>query len=294
MIVKDNWFRTNVCDIQEFSNENLIKFRILPYEFDTSISFLEASDKACEDIKKIDKKIYLALSGGADSYFVAKCFIKNNVDFTPLIVKVENANIYELQYALEICSEGNVKPVVIHKTEDEMIELYKQYIHPLNGDGFYCTSQIVCNKYINEHEDGILVTGVNIIGGTNGEGLAYAGVYEFDFYGDIFFGPNRELPFHLYSAEIVYTTIRHIYTKQNEDDFKCSLYDITWRAKSSYKYKERSINTLTNLKKERGISKKKYLILEEPDSFLEKIVDFGVENEIQSKLQIPLLRRRRT
>lgn len=81
------------------------------------MDFDRACDKAAGEIYDSYKNLYLGLSGGSDSEYVATCLHRNGIPFTPLILNYNQATskdqYYETWYALRWCRLHNVQPTVI-------------------------------------------------------------------------------------------------------------------------------------------------------------------------------------
>lgn len=285
MITKNNWLTTNITD--RLSNpKTKVRLFIEPYEFE-EVDFKTSAKMIAEDLKQYDK-LFLALSGGADSDSVCQILFEHGVNFTPILIDTP-ANKKELQYAYKTCDRLGITPHIISMSYRELINYYIKKIYPINGNGINVIANIKCAEYALEKQ-GKLVTGVNIIGGDeNGE--VFPGVYEFDFYLDLWFGENFEIPFHLYSIELVNATIKFI-NKQTEPKFKADLYDIEYREKMPYMYDSFFIDHLITLRNRKQINTKEYLILEKKEILLEKLKKNGVKDELFIDLQIYELCRR--
>ena len=83
----------------------------------TLMSFDQACDQTAQEIYDRYKNLYLAMSGGSDSEYVATCLVRNKIPFTPLVInygKVKsNDQRYEQWYAYQWCKKHQIKPLVI-------------------------------------------------------------------------------------------------------------------------------------------------------------------------------------
>ncbi len=81
------------------------------------IDFDIACDQAAKEIYDSSKKLYIALSGGSDSEYVATCFVRNNIPFTPLLVDYSKYQVYspqyELWYAHQWCKKYQKEPLIV-------------------------------------------------------------------------------------------------------------------------------------------------------------------------------------
>lgn len=81
------------------------------------IDFDLACDQAAKEIYDSSKNLYLALSGGSDSEYVATCLVRNNIPFTPLLIDYSLYQgicpQYELWYAHQWCKKYQKQPKVV-------------------------------------------------------------------------------------------------------------------------------------------------------------------------------------
>lgn len=65
--------------------------------------------------KKNNLELMLFLSGGADSEAMAWIFLKNNIQFTPCIIKMtKEMNNFDIKFALKFCQDNNLVPKIIN------------------------------------------------------------------------------------------------------------------------------------------------------------------------------------
>ena len=74
-----------------------------------TMSFQDAADDAAIKFSKLHSNIYIGLSGGADSEFVADVFLRNNIPFTAIVATTPHS--LEYLFALEWCNRKKVEPV---------------------------------------------------------------------------------------------------------------------------------------------------------------------------------------
>lgn len=80
----------------------------------------ESIEYTVEQITNKYENLYVSLSGGLDSEFVAKCLYDHGIKFTPLIIDyASNAN--ERWWAYRWCYEHNVKPIIIKLERNDII-----------------------------------------------------------------------------------------------------------------------------------------------------------------------------
>ena len=218
MATENNWLTTNIKDIHK-------PFSVLinnpEYEI---MSFEEASKIVVEKISKKYNNIYIPLSGGMDSEYVLNCFVKNNVNVTPIIIN-STGNKEESSYAFAKCKEYDITPVVIYKKEIELFKCYVDEIYKkINGPGYNSTFALIATKYSKT------MCGISVIGEHG-----YDGVNEWDFYNDAILGEEASINFFMYTPEIFYA-MKRAYNNEPHQQFKSKLYGIPNRPKMTYKY----------------------------------------------------------
>lgn len=96
----------------------------------TLLDFDTACDKVAEEIYDTSKNLFLALSGGSDSEYVASCLFRNNIPFTPLLIDYKNYQgnntQYELWYAHQWCKKHQIQPKIVELNEYPLSEKEKQ------------------------------------------------------------------------------------------------------------------------------------------------------------------------
>ena len=109
----NNWFDIN---LKKGLNNNEI-----PFEANLSIpikpivtDFTIASDQTAKLIANTYQNLYICLSGGLDSEYVAKVFLRNKIPFTAIIICTME-NVGEVWFAKHFCNQNNLRYfLVIH------------------------------------------------------------------------------------------------------------------------------------------------------------------------------------
>ena len=117
------------------------------------------SDEIAREIYETYGNIYVAMSGGIDSEWIAKSFFRNGIPFTPIIYEAEDLNAADTWWAHKWCADNGLTPV----TYKEYVFQYVQGIVKFGSDnclrtpgGPYVTTSLA--KYV-EDQGGYLVTG---------------------------------------------------------------------------------------------------------------------------------------
>lgn len=261
MLTKRNWISSNILD--RFINRSCdFQVNIFPYDF-KELSFSEASDYACNEIYKEYKNLYLALSGGLDSEYVLRAFVRNNIPIQPIIVCCGNEE--ENHYAHLLCNELNISPIVINVSEKKFLEYYIKLIaNNLGGVGYNITQVLFAAEY-SMSNNGMLITGDNFLG--DGVDLIsdqkYALVGEWQFYTEALNMPN--IDFFLYTPELAYSMMPKVYDKWNV--YKSKLYCLTYRDKIRAKYSRLTIKILNHVST--PLCTKQYIATWSKDEFLD-------------------------
>lgn len=69
-------------------------------------------DALAQEIYETYGNIYVGMSGGIDSEWVAKCFHRQGIPFTPIIYEAEDINAPDSWWAHKWCQENGLTPVV--------------------------------------------------------------------------------------------------------------------------------------------------------------------------------------
>lgn len=245
MATKNNWLTTN---ISERLTNPAADFKVTVNNFDYEKKpFHVACDEAAIELSKIYPKIFIPLSGGMDSEYVLETFYRNNLPFTVIIVDTPG-NIYESSYAYHNCKSKNIEPIVIHKTESDMITIfYKDIFNKLNGYGHNSVAALIAAKYAKQN-GGVAIIGEHGFAGTN----------EWDFYNDALIGDEYSINFFLYNLDIHVSMVSEFnnFEDKNEQEFKHKLYKVPFRPKIKYQYGDTYNLALEKIKQKRTVSPK--------------------------------------
>jgi len=229
MTILNNWITHNLYD--RFNDQSVnFELKINPYNF-TTMDFHKAADFTATKIAEEYTNIFLSFSGGADSDYVFHCFQRNNVKFTPIIVKT-SGNKIEMTYALHTCRKFNVTPIIIDINDSEYISIFEDLIKKINGFGIESVPGIVACRYA-KSQNGILVIGEHMI--DNDEENIWIGVNEWDYYNEIFVGDEYNIPFFNYTVEMTWAMASSI-EQIPIDEWKWQTYGLDFRPKINYNF----------------------------------------------------------
>jgi len=221
MATNHNWIHTN---IDKRIDDKTIDFDVFlnPYPF-TIASFETSCNNVVQLIAEKNKPIYIGLSGGMDSEYVAKCFLRCGVNFFPVLV-LNEGNMLEAQYAIHFCKQNNLSLKIINTNRKELFQLYYNLIvRRLGGNGINSTRTILAANYAKQN-DGIFLQSEHVLD----EG--FFSLNEWDFYNDSIFDQDLVQYFFLYTPQIVYSMMK-AYDNTDMQEFKFNLFQIPFRPK---------------------------------------------------------------
>ena len=112
--------------------------------------FAQAANEAAQLLNQKwgDRPIYVALSGGLDSEYAAETLRRNNIPFTPIIVKIDNLNAIESWYAEYWCHRNGITPTVLTYSIDSYVEQVKLKWPQLTAvKNRYVTTVLICYEH---------------------------------------------------------------------------------------------------------------------------------------------------
>ena len=232
-MIKHNYWISHNLDERLKDKRTAFKLMLYPQEFKV-MDFHSAADYTAKEIAKKHEKIFLAFSGGADSEYVFRCLVRNEIQFIPVVVCTE-INEWESTRALELCRQFNIVPVIIRCDRHALLKIYEtQIVEKLNGLGFDVGANLLIACYVKQQK-GVLLNGTHIIS----EHLKVKSVdaYDWDFYTDVLVENVEIISFMCYNIEIFYAMLNDSPTAPFEEG-KYELYCIPPREKVGY-YKRR-------------------------------------------------------
>jgi hypothetical protein len=123
--------------------------------------FHKEIDKAvCHIGNTMHKRRFLALSGGMDSEYIANALVRNKIEFTPVLLSIDNYNAGELWYAEHWCKKNNITPIRITADTKKLLNYIEAQCVPkyltVNLGGYI---NVFLADYISNAYSGILITG---------------------------------------------------------------------------------------------------------------------------------------
>jgi hypothetical protein len=238
MSTHNNWVKQNLNERRDNPAASF-KVEINPYYY-KEMSFHDAADYTAKLISEKHDKLYLALSGGADSDFVLHCFQRCNLPINVVIVKT-TGNDEELSYAYKSCEKFKIDPIILELSDKEYLNIYyEEVIKKIFGYGIYSVPSIVACRYAKEN-DGVLIIGEHMIEGQKPDETGVVRMRpafnEWDFYNEFLIGEEWNIPFFNYTLELACAMIGSI-NSDPIDVFKANLYGIEHRPIIDYKFSD--------------------------------------------------------
>lgn len=230
---QNDWFKINLD--RELDNSK-IKFAVtfdLPNNVE--LDFERASDLTAQAIADSYPNLHLGLSGGLDSEYVAKVFLRNHIRFVPVILIMNTFDPNEHWYAQYFCEQYDLKPIIIDYS-DRLYDLQKLMIQ--ESVKIRCECNLAFAHHVIAHElpDAQLCTGVGhplqrcmtAYDQPHGEQLV---IDEYDFYLDVTYRNKHPGGFFSYTPDSFLSLIKNIDLSVNSQKAKSKLFQIPFRPK---------------------------------------------------------------
>jgi len=246
------------------------------------IEFNTISDLVALDIANKYENLYLSLSGGCDSEFIANVFVRNNIKFTPLILVIKEFPEIESWYARRWCAQNKIEPIVLElapQTLDDILLKYSKIIKPRMTMGLF-------PAYIAEYVSslgGHLVTGNQLeyfpdqeqLSGYDSELGDYQGFIfsECDAYIETVFPDQHPWAFYYWNPDIVASFVDCYDPSITLQENKSKIYNVAIRPKCHF---PGIINCINN----------KFLLNSRKYFGTSDLVCLGNKNELLNKLVV--------
>ena len=196
------WIFNNLNE--RFENRNVdFKSWMTPTKF-SIMPFHTAADYTVNEISKLNKKLFIALSGGVDSEYALLSFHRNKIPITPIIIEL-SSNKLEISYAYYMCKKLKIEPHIIKISDDEYIDLYMYYFKKINARITFSIVTYVASCFAKKM-NGILITGNELVD-YNFDSVWRVMCAEWDYYHDILLPDNIHIDFFTCTPEITYSLI---------------------------------------------------------------------------------------
>jgi len=197
-------------------------------------NFDDAADNAAQLLYKEwgHQPLYLALSGGVDSEFVARILLKNKIPFTPVILKIDSLNAIESQFALTWCDQNNITPVILNYTTQDLNNSFKLFFPKmLKIKHYHCTPMLTIYKYIETQGGHCIYCAGDINLDSDRKEFFH---YHYDFIPNIVDVGKHPTSFFMYTPELALSYINQFNPAQPEQHNKLGFYQVEPRSKIDY------------------------------------------------------------
>ena len=230
----NNWFDIN---LKKGLNNNEIPFEAkLSIPIKPSVTdFTIASDQTAKLIANTYQNLYICLSGGLDSEYVAKVFLRNKIPFTAIIICTME-NIGEVWFAKHFCDKNNISPIILDYTTCENFYLSKllQFGKELKLRSSIALTTHLAAEFVKK-TNGSLITGAGEpFSNSNDYDYPMGSILEFeenDHYLNVSFDNAHPGAFFSYTPDMLFSLVNSIQHDKNTQLAKTNLYKIPGRSK---------------------------------------------------------------
>jgi len=228
------------------------------------MEFHAAADYTVNEIIKLNKNIFLSLSGGVDSEYALLSFYRNKIPVIPIIIKT-HFNDIEVEYAYHICKKLNIKYHHHVMDENDYLNFYSACYKKINARFWYSIPNIIASKIAKEN-NGLLVIG-NEMTDYNFKSVWKVMCAEWDFYQDVILPDNIHIDFFNHTPELAYKLI-YEYDGSPVDELKHRVFETSYRPKIEPVFPEEFHNKIKKLRGKQESVPNLYHIFGHRDEFI--------------------------
>lgn len=207
MAKNNNWIDLQSNTQGAYCNLHFSNFNVMSKE--------EAISYNIEQITKKYDNLFVAMSGGISSEFVAESLKKRGIKFKPMIVDFE-LNSAEVWYAYKWCYENKAAPGIIKLPLETMINQLPQFARHLNTR-YISTLELIIEKYASHRSGHVLLggsspfTNLSVFKDRLHEPmLDDLNLFSYNFGLDLAFGDKHPSSFITYTPELFYSFVRDV------------------------------------------------------------------------------------
>ena len=224
-------------------NEIKFELELMDYADSAATDFhLEMNRSMCHMANTYASPIYLALSGGLDSEYVANVLKHNKIQFVPISLNFDNYNNEELKWAERWCKKNGYTQYVVNVSPSRFLQYsvtnyHKEYL--TNNIGCYVNMFLA--DYVEKKHNGVLLTGDGDPGGTWGYNKTGSSInknleqtfnyWDVDFILQITRNGKHPRSAFSYFPNTVHSYMYCLNDKEEEQHAKSTLFDIELREK---------------------------------------------------------------
>lgn len=230
----NNWYKLN---LNQYQDNSLVKFEPTfdKIKFE-NLSFQAACDYTAQLIAEKYSNIHLCLSGGMDSEHVANVLVRNKIEFTPVIVRINKWSEFEAWYAWHWCQTNKKTPLVLdYRTKHtDLAKSILSHSLKIRCDG--SAGFLPC--VVADNIDGSVLTGYGESAPVVSEYAEDLGsvleIEQHDFYIDISMPEKHPGGFFSYTPEVFYSSVSELDMLLNTQSAKEKLYNVPFRPKMQW------------------------------------------------------------
>ena len=192
------------------------------------LSLADAADRNAKLIAERYPRLWLGLSGGYDSEFVADVLVRCEIAFTPVIMT--DINKTESDYAINLCRRNQKDPILLNKKPQKIYEDIARRLRSRNA----AAGIIIDIAHAAESAGAALI----VASGECYEDRPYpeimgdtAVLYERDFFLELLRGDRHPGAFFCYTPEMLVGLIDAVDTDLPTQEAKSLAYDLPFRSK---------------------------------------------------------------
>lgn len=212
---------------------------VLDFANFTPMKINDAVDHTVNSIIRKYDNLYVALSGGIDSEFIAKCLYERGVKFTPVIVDF-TLNSAEVWHAYHWCYKNNVKPHTIKIEMNEVSDKFSAIALKYNVP-FITAIDFIIEEYVSDNNGHLITGGAEPFDRDSvfhdrflKSASEKLDVSSYDFAIDTAFPKKHPGNFQVFTPEFLFCMVRDMNYDKPIQLSMCEFYDVNPRPKLPY------------------------------------------------------------
>lgn len=215
----NNWYQLNI-DINLKPTPSSYSIDFL-HDSVQELGFQQAADYTAKIICKEYDNLYLAMSGGMDSEYIADVLYRNHIPFTPVVVPLPNTD-YHL-YALQWCRSHNIEPWILDYNHNKVLAVTTSIASRVhNYVGVASLISYIASEV--EAKNG------HLISGSTGNWFT-VGFKISSFIVDVYHAVKHPSTFFVHTPEILLAAVTELDFSVPEDQARSKLYNISLKTK---------------------------------------------------------------
>jgi hypothetical protein len=229
-MARESWLLNNLNLRKKFPTIDYRVHMILNKTF-VPMSFRDESYSLVCDLANRHEKVYVGLSGGYDSEYVAQCFIDMQQKFFPIIASY-NGNEAERDFAMRFCQKHKLDPVILKLSNEDLIKIfYHDVLQPFNGSAIYSLGNLAAARYAAMHGT-VYVQADNFYSDEGNIKEYNLFVGEWEDYASLLHPQLEVIQFMKHTPAMAYASLKATEVESGEwQTVKARIYDVSFREK---------------------------------------------------------------